>query len=115
VPTVFTHLCEGLKRPGTSPRGTGEIGAAASNKRTLGENRAARTLSRVMFGAKRRLALSSLCRCGAACSIRVTFAGHVRVFGEIRWAMSLEAVNLRREAVSYSDTVAAAQQQVGQM
>lgn len=81
---MFTHLCEGLKRPRGVPPGAGEIGAAASNKRTLGENRAARTLSRVMFGAKRRLALSSLCRFGAACSMRATFA----------------AVNLRRQAVS---------------
>jgi len=112
APVVFRHLGE-PKRPGCRPRGAAET-AAASNKRTLGANRAARKLSRTMFSAKRQFA-SSLCLLGVAYSMRVRFAARFRVVGKMRRAMSLEAVNLRREAVSYSDTAAASQQQVAQM
>jgi hypothetical protein len=97
--TVFRRLGEELKRPGASPRGAAEMGAAASNKRTLDENCAAHKLSRVMFSAKRRLALNSLCLLGAVCSMRVTSAAQLRVIGKIRQVTSLDAVNLRGEAV----------------
>jgi hypothetical protein len=73
-------LVEVAEVPGASLRRRGR----ASNKRTLGEH-AARKLSRVIFS--------------AACSMRVTFAGQFRVVGEIWRAMSVEAVNLRREIV----------------
>jgi hypothetical protein len=98
APSVFRHLGEELKRPGTSARGAAEAGAAASNKRTLGEIRAARRLSRVMFSPKRRLGLNCLCLFGAACSMRVTSAGQFGVVGKIRRVTCLEAVKLRREA-----------------
>jgi hypothetical protein len=97
APSVFRHLGEELKRPGASTRGAAEAGAAASNKRTLGEIRAARRLSR-MFSPKRRLGLNSLCLCGAACSMRVTSAGQFRVIGKMRRVTFLEAVHLRCQA-----------------
>jgi hypothetical protein len=83
------------KRPG---RPSGDA-VAASNKRTLGENPAARKLSRVMSSVKRRPALNSLCLFSAARSMRGTFAGQFRVVGKIRRATSLKAVNPPREVV----------------
>jgi hypothetical protein len=98
APSVFRHLGEELKRPGASTRGAADAGSAASNKRTLGEIRAARRLSRVMFSPKRRHGLNCLCLFGAACTMRVTSAGQFRVVGKIRRVTFLEAMNLRREA-----------------
>jgi hypothetical protein len=110
APPLLRHLVEEPKRPGRPP---GD-GAAASNKRPLGENPAARKLSRVMVRVNRRLALNSLGLFSAACSMRVTFAGQFRVDGKIWRAMSLET-DLRREVVWHSDAVAASLRQVGQM
>lgn len=108
---VFRHLIEEPKRLG---RPSGDA-AAASNKRTLGENPAARKSSRVRFSVRRRLALNSLFLFSAAHSMRVTFAGQFRVIGKIWRAMSLEAVNLWREVVSRLGAIAARQQQVGRV
>lgn len=92
---MFRHLIEEPKR---LKRPSGEA-AAASNKRTLDENPAARKSSRVMSRVKRRLVLNSLLLFSAAHSMRVTLSGQFRVIGKIWRAMSLEAVNLRREVV----------------
>jgi hypothetical protein len=78
-PTVFRHLAEEPKRLG---RPFGDA-VAGSNKRTFGENPAARKSSRVVFSVKRRLALNSFCLFSAACSMRVTFAGQLRLAGTI--------------------------------
>jgi hypothetical protein len=110
APTLLGHLVEEPKRPG---RPSGDA-AAASNKRPLGENPAARKLSRVMVSVNRRLALNSLCLFSAACAMRVTFAGQFRIVGKMWRAMSLE-IDLRREVVWHSDAVAASLRQVGQM
>jgi hypothetical protein len=111
APTVFRHLVEELKRL----ERPSDDAAAASNKRTFGENSAACKMSRVMFSVTRRFVLNSSCLFSAACSMRVTFADQFRVVGKIRRAMSLKALNLWRELVWHSDAVAASLWQVGQM
>jgi hypothetical protein len=108
--TVLRHLVEEPKRLG---RPSGDA-ATASNKRPLGENSAARKLSRVIVSVDRRLAMNSPCLFSAACSMRVTFAGRSHVVGKIWRAASLET-DLRREVVWHSDAVAASLRQVGQM